>query len=84
MAPSLFSNADGTAQREALRRWHQTCVLPLAGLVEHELRTKLAADVSLKFDSYAMDMVSRSNTVKALVAAGVPLDKALAAVMLDE
>ena len=84
MAPSLFSNADGTAQREALRRWHMTCVLPLAKLVEHELSTKLDSDVRLKFDSYAMDMVSRGQVVKALVGAEVPLDKALAAVMLDE
>ncbi|MDD9991488.1 MAG: hypothetical protein OXP75_06795 [Rhodospirillales bacterium] len=84
MSPALFSNADGTAQREALRRWHMTCVLPLAGLVEHELSTKLEADVRLKFDSYAMDMVSRGQVVKALVGAEVPLDKALAAVMLDE
>ena len=28
--PSLFVDADGTAQREAVRRWHLGTVIPLA------------------------------------------------------
>ena len=39
--PSLFTDADGTSQREALRRWHLNTVLPLARLLEHELTAKL-------------------------------------------
>ena len=35
--PSLFTDADGTAQREAVRRWHLGTVLPLAKLIEAEL-----------------------------------------------
>ena len=36
--PAMFeSGADGTAQREALRRWHMNSVMPLAKILEHEL-----------------------------------------------
>ena len=35
--PSLWVSDDGTAQREALRRWHLGTVVPLARLLEHEL-----------------------------------------------
>ena len=78
--PSLFVSDDGTAQREAVRRWHMNTVLPLARLVEHELTTKLEADVRLRFDAYPLDMVSRSTVVAKLTAAGV----ALAAVGLGD
>jgi len=43
--PSLFMDSDGTAQREAVRRWHLSVVLPLARLVEHELTRKLKTEV---------------------------------------
>ena len=82
--PSLFVDADGTAQREAVRRWHLGTVLPLARLVEHELTQKLETPVKLRFDSYAMDLVSRSQVVAKLTAAGVALPVALAAVGLDD
>ena len=81
--PSLFLDADGTSQREGLRRWHLSTVLPLARLVEHELTEKLAEPVKLKFDTYALDMVSRSQVVAKLTAAGVALPVALAAVGLE-
>ena len=35
--PSLFTDADGTAQREAVRRWHMGTVKPLARILEAEL-----------------------------------------------
>lgn len=82
--PSLYVDADGTAQREAVRRWHLGTVLPLARLVEHELTAKLETPVKLRFDTYAMDMVSRSQVVAKLTAAGVALPVALTAVGLDE
>ena len=59
-------------------------VLPLARLLEHELTEKLEADVKLKFDAYALDMVSRSQVVAKLTAAGVALPVALDGVGLGE
>ena len=81
--PSMFVSDDGTAQREAVRRWHLNLVAPLAKLLEHELRMRLEADVRLEFDTYALDMVSRAQVVHKLTAAGVALPVALAAVGLD-
>ena len=74
---SLFSDADGTAQREALRRWHMDTVRPLARLLEHELTTRLDTSVRLRFDDYPLDMQARAATFKALVAGGVPVNEAL-------
>ena len=72
--PSLFmGNADGTSQREGLRRWHQSTVLPVAKLLTHELSARLESPVALNFDNYALDMVSRAQTVAKLVSAGVDL-----------
>ena len=71
------------AQREALRRWHLGTVLPLARLLEHELTAKLETPVELKFDSYALDMVSRATVVAKLAQAGVPMATALEAVGLN-
>ena len=83
--PALHTaDADGTAQREAVRRWHLGTVLPLAGLIEDELSEKLEGDCRLRFDSYPKDMVSRAQVVSKLVSAGVPVNVALAAVGLDE
>ena len=82
--PSLFVSDDGTAQREAVRRWHLNVVLPLARLAEHELTRKLETEVRLRFDTYPMDMVSRASVVHKLTAAGVALPVALAAVGIDE
>ena len=82
--PSLFVSDDGTAQREAVRRWHMNTVLPLARLVEAELTEKLEVSVKLRFDNYAMDMVSRAGVVDKLVRAGVPIATAMAAVGLEE
>ncbi len=79
-SPALFDDSDGTAKREALRQWHMGVVAPLARCVEHELTAKLETDVRLRFDSYALDMVSRAQVVHKLTAAGVDLGVALAAV----
>ena len=67
--PSLFvDDADGTAQREGLRRYHMGVVVPMARLLETELSEKLGAAVRLKFDRYATDMVSRAQTFAKLAA----------------
>ena len=80
--PSLFLDAEGTAQREAVRRWHLAWHRPTLGAaVGAWLTAKLETPVRLRFDSYALDMVSRATVVAKLTQAGV----ALAAVgMLDE
>ena len=82
--PSLFVDSDGTSQREAVRRWHLGTVLPLAKLLEHELTAKLETPIKLRFDSYAMDMVSRATVVAKLTQAGVPMATALDAIGLAE
>ena len=76
--PSLFVDADGTAQREAVRRWHLGTVLPLARLVEHELSAKLETDVCLRFDNYPLDLADRAAAFQKLVAGGVAVNDALA------
>ena len=75
--PSLFVDADGTSQREAVRRWHLNLVLPLARLIEHELSTKLETAVRLKFDSYPLDLAGRAQAFQKLVAGGVAVNDAL-------
>ena len=75
--PSLFVDADGTAQREAVRRWHLGTVLPLARILEAELSDKLEADVRLQFDAYPLDLAGRAMAFQKLVAGGVPVSEAL-------
>ena len=83
--PALFvANADGTAQREALRRWHQNVVIPMARCLEAELSDKFGVPVELQFDSYALDMVSRAQVVSKLVQAGVDPAVAMNAVGLGD
>ena len=84
MPPSLFIDSDGTSQREGLRRWHLSTVVPMARMVEHELSTKLETPVELKFDSYPLDMVSRASVVAKLAQAGVATELALKAVGLED
>ena len=78
--PALFTgDADGTSQREALRRWHLGTVLPIARMIEHELSEKLDVPVRLKFDSYPRDQVSRAQVFSKLIAAeGMTKEMALA------
>ncbi len=75
--PDLFAPADGTAQREAIRRWHLGTVLPLARALEAELEAKLASPVKLRFDNYPMDLAGRAQAFQKLVAGGVAVNEAL-------
>ena len=79
---ALFTEADGTAQREALRRWHLCTVLPVAELVGRELSERLDADIRLRFDGYALDLQARASSVKKLTDAGMALDQAVGIVGL--
>ena len=77
--PAMFTgDADGTAQREGLRRWHMNVVLPIARLLEHELRLRLEVDVRLKFDVYAMDIAGRAGAFRQFVSQGMDIERALA------
>lgn len=76
--PSIFAaDADGTAQREGLRRYHLGTVLPLARILEHELTRKLGVPVRLKFDNYPLDLDGRAKSFKAFVSQGMEIDRAL-------
>ncbi len=77
--PALFiGNADGTAQREAIRRWHLGTVLPIARELEWELSRKLETPVKLVFDSYPRDQVSRAQVASKLSSIeGVTMQQAL-------
>ena len=76
--PDLFQPADGTAQREAVRRWHLGTVLPLARMLETELSDKLASQVRLRFDAYPLDLAGRAQAFQKLVAGGMEIERALA------
>ena len=67
--PSLVIDADGTAQREAFRRWIHASVGPLARLIEGELRWKLDEPaLRLGFDDLrAADVASKARAYRALV-----------------
>ena len=75
---SLFTDADGTAQREAWRRWHLGTVQPLAKLLSHELTMRLETPVKLKLDKYPTDLAGRAGAFKALVTGGMPVTEAAA------
>lgn len=75
--PSMFISDDGTAQREALRRWHMNVVIPMARILERELTEKLETEVKLTFDNYPLDLAGRAQAFQKLVAGGVPVSDAL-------
>ena len=75
---SLFTDADGTAQREAWRRWHLGTVQPLARLLAHELTMRLDTSVKLRLDKYPTDLAGRASAFKALVTGGMAPGEAAA------
>ena len=79
MNPGLFSSTgDGTRMREGLRQFHLGTVLPIAKMIEAELRAKLETAISLRFDLYATDLAGRAQAFAKLVAGGMELDRAAA------
>ena len=81
-SPALFNDADGTAQREALRRWHLSTVLPVAKMIETELTARLEANVRLHFDNYALDLQARATALQKLIDSGMERTEALSIVGL--
>lgn len=74
---ALLTDSDGTAQREAWRRFVMGRVEPLAARIAGELADKLDVDVAFNFaDVWAHDLVGRAGAYKRLVDAGMPPDHA--------
>ena len=75
----LFFEAQGVAQREAWRRWAMGPLAGLAATVEEELGAKLDQPVRLDFSGlWAHDLSGRASSFKAMVTAGMELDRAAA------
>ena len=75
----LFTDADGTSQREAWRRWAMGPLAGVAATVEAELSTKLAMPIGLDFSGlWAADMAGRAQSFKAMVTGGMDAAKAAA------
>lgn len=87
-ATLIMANSDGTAQRESWRRFVMGSVEPVARMVALELAAKLdTPGLRFKFDSlWAHDLAGRASSFKAMVTAGMPLDRAagLAGLITDE
>ena len=82
-----FGSTDGTAAREAMRRWFHTSVAPVGRQVEAELRTKMEMPgLTLTFpalEAFASDTVGKARTVGQLVQAGLEVEDALAKAGFD-
>lgn len=72
------TNADGTSQREALRRLQLTTVEPLAKILAAECSAKFGSPVAFDFDSYGRDLQARAAAFKALVGGGATVESAAA------
>lgn len=76
---SLITDADGTSQREAIRRWFTTAVRPRGELVASEPSAQLGT--ALAFDFTALNPHNPAGCAQAfqrLVAGGIFLERALA------
>ena len=76
---SLVTAADGTSQRESWRRFVMGSVEPLLGIVGQEIEAKL--EVRVKFDLSALwahDLAGRASSFKAMVTAGMAVERAAA------
>ena len=76
---SLVTDADGTSQREAFRRFLTSGIQPVADLVAEELSNKLDQEIRFGFESlYAHDLAGRAQAFQKLAAGGMSIDRALA------
>ena len=84
--PPLVAPGDGTAAREAWRRFLHGTIHPLGEVVAEEAARKLAVpDLSLSFDRlFASDLSGRARAFQSMVNGGMPLDKAAALAGLME
>ena len=73
----LVSKGEGTASREAWRRFLHGSVDPVAKLVAEELTLKLEQDVTLDLSSlHASDIQGRARAFQSLVGGGMPIAEA--------
>ena len=77
---SLATDADGTSQRESWRRFIMGSVEPVARMVAQEIASKLdAPGLRFGFDSlWAHDLAGRAASFKAMVTAGMEIERAVA------
>ena len=76
---SLVTDADGTSQREAWRRFVMGAVEPLLALVAMECEAKLETRVAFDLSSlWAHDLAGRASSFKAMVTAGMEIERAAA------
>ena len=81
----LVMDRDGTAAREAIRRFVTTVVEPKAGELADVLSEALETDVQFSFRStWAHDLVGRTNSFSKLVGAGMDPKQARIVSGLDE
>ena len=81
----VHERAEGTSQREALRRWVHLAVEPMGALVAAELAAKLdRPGLTLDFSALmASDLPGKARAIKGLVEAGLELPAAAAIAGLD-
>ena len=83
--PPLVSPGDGTAAREAWRRFLHGTVHPLGEVVAEEASRKLGIDVALSFDRlFASDLSGRARAFQSMVNGGMDAGKAAALAGLME
>ena len=76
---SLVTDADGTSQREAWRRFVMGSVEPLLAIVGEEIERKLDTRVSFDLSRlWAHDLAGRASSFKAMVTAGMDIERAAA------
>ena len=76
---SLVSAADGTSQREAWRRFVMGSVEPLLEIVGQEVERKLETRVTFDWSRlWAHDLAGRASSFKAMVTAGMEIERAAA------
>ena len=77
--PSLFMDAQGTAQRESYRQFLFGTVAPLGKLVARELADKLGDAVDLDWaELRASDVSGRARAFQSMVGSGMEVDRAMA------
>lgn len=76
--PGLFDSSSGQQQKESLKHYHNTTVLPLSVLLEKELSEKLETDVTLEYPRTASGTLERAQALQKLIESGVEASKALA------
>ena len=73
----LVSGAEGTAAREAWRRFASGCLEPLGRLAATELSDKLDAEIGISFERlFAADLSGRARAFQSLVGGGMSPKKA--------